>query len=148
MRSCLICLMIRSYWTFKHFGDYTTQDPVSETLYNEDGTVQMAKLKALSRTYAQKIAGKPATIEMRFHHNSTDKLFELSYEVNPLCAVQETVIYYNSQLHYPNGYSTSVEPSNMATVVPGKQPNTVIIKHNSGTQGEISFQLKAKSKSN
>eukprot|EP01138_Halocafeteria_seosinensis_P007281 gb/GECG01007444.1/.p1 GENE.gb/GECG01007444.1/~~gb/GECG01007444.1/.p1 ORF type:complete len:562 (+),score=47.45 gb/GECG01007444.1/:1-1686(+) len=132
-----------SYWTFKHFADYTTQDPASETLYHDNGTLQMEKLKTLSRTYAQKIAGIPDTIYMHFAHNSSTKEFNLSYEINPKATVQETVVYYNSELHYPRGYSANVTPPGIAKVVPGDVENRLLIEHSPGSTGRIQFRLVA-----
>jgi len=49
-------LLSTAYWSFKEYDDITTQNPATETLYNDDGTLQMLKLRALSRTYAPFVA--------------------------------------------------------------------------------------------
>jgi len=43
-----------AYWQFKEFKDLTTSAAdKSEGFYNKDGTLQTAKVKALSRTYVK-----------------------------------------------------------------------------------------------
>eukprot|EP00936_MAST-01D_sp_MAST-1D-sp1_P000590 g590.t1 len=64
-----------AYWTFKSFDDITTQNQHTETFYNTDGTLQLHKLRALSRTYAMAVAGTPT----RALFSSLDASFELVY---------------------------------------------------------------------
>jgi len=45
------------YWQFKDFDDITTQNVASETFYYKNGTLQSAKVAALSEPYASHIAG-------------------------------------------------------------------------------------------
>ena len=61
---------------FKLFQDLTTAGP-TESLYDQNGNLEIAKVKALSRTYAQAIAGVP--ISMIFDPNTSH--FHLSYQV-------------------------------------------------------------------
>ena len=49
-----------AYWTYKSFDDITTENKVTETFFKADGTLQMNKIKRLSRTYAMAIAGTPS----------------------------------------------------------------------------------------
>lgn len=96
------------YWQFKYYQDITTCTPVGESLYNADGTVVDDKLKVLSRTYPQAVAG--SNIEYSFDQVSAH--FELSY--NLLSALPEnelastTVVYFNRQYHYPFGAQIEV----------------------------------------
>lgn len=48
-----------SYWQFKKYQDLTTttRPATSESFYTEDGHLQTNKVRALSRSYAQAIAG-------------------------------------------------------------------------------------------
>lgn len=97
-----------AYWQFKYYEDYTTADS-AEPLYNRDGTLEVEKLKVLSRTYAQAVAGVP--INMGFDSKSAD--FYFIYEANATQAVQNlpTEIYLNEALHYPGGFDIEVLPS-------------------------------------
>lgn len=55
-----------AYWSWKSFNDITTQNGVTETLYNEDGSLQLPKLRALTRSYAPAVAAVPGTVFSRF----------------------------------------------------------------------------------
>ncbi len=48
-----------SYWQFKKYQDLTTaaSPATTESFYNEDGELEINKVRALSRSYAQAIAG-------------------------------------------------------------------------------------------
>lgn len=47
-----------AYWQFKYFNDITTTAGTgSEGFYNPDGTLQIRKVKALSRTYVKHAQG-------------------------------------------------------------------------------------------
>jgi len=49
-----------AYWQFKNYADLTTSAGTgSEGFYNEDGTLQDWKVKALSRTYVMLTQGVP-----------------------------------------------------------------------------------------
>lgn len=72
--------MIQSwtYWTFKGYNDITTQNSATETFFRNNGELQMPKVKALSRPYAQVTAGVPL-------HQSFDpdtKVFNFSFSCN------------------------------------------------------------------
>merc|ERR1719221_1084258 len=77
-------------------------------MYDSDGSLEVLKLKTLSRTYAQAVAGRP--LQMGFERkNST---FTLLYRA-PLSEELRrapTEIYLNEALHYPRGYSLTVTP--------------------------------------
>jgi endoglycosylceramidase len=131
-------LWCRSY---KNFDDITTQNPATETLYNADGTLQTFKVSALSRTYAQVIAGVPGSITMSY--NSTTFAFSLSYKINQALTTQTTVVYLNQQLHYPNGYVYTITPPGVANVTQ-TEPNYLSIQHCNGATGQLTFTLQAK----
>ena len=48
-----------SYWQFKKYQDLTTttRPATAESFYTDDGQLQLNKVRALSRSYAQAIAG-------------------------------------------------------------------------------------------
>jgi predicted negative regulator of RcsB-dependent stress response len=48
-----------SYWQFKKYQDLTTaaSPATTESFYTDDGELEMNKVRALSRSYAQAIAG-------------------------------------------------------------------------------------------
>lgn len=92
-----------AYWMLKKFGDFTTANK-AESLYNDRGELETVKLKALSRTYAQAIAGKP--LKMSFDPNTGN----FSLDFNATVTSAPTEIYFNEVLHYPNGYVAEYEP--------------------------------------
>jgi hypothetical protein len=58
-----------AYWQFKTYEDLTTSaGNRSEGFYNNDGTLQKQKVKALSRTYVKQAAGTLQT--SKFSSNS------------------------------------------------------------------------------
>jgi len=98
-----------AYWQFKYYADLTTSG-TGEGFYNKDGVLEENKVKALSRTYPQAVAGIPIYIEF---HPENGK-FELDYHINP-SIVLPTEIYLNEKYYYPKGYTVSVTPTNTAT---------------------------------
>lgn len=111
-----------TYWTWKSFEDITTENPQTETLYEPDGSLQMAKLSTLSRTYAQAIAGHP--IDMSYDPHSSE--FRLDYMiVSGITGMTE--IYFNEHLHYSNGFTVSLQPKNTATW--HQQGNIIFVTH-------------------
>lgn len=106
------------YWQYKYFNDLTTSGDASESLFNKDGSLQLDKVKALARTYAHRVAGRPT------HHRFRPEngYFELSYEVDckSPAAPTETVVFFHEQLWYPRGYDYLLYPS---------QPGLVAVQH-------------------
>ncbi|CAF5191938.1 unnamed protein product [Rotaria magnacalcarata] len=101
-----------SYWQFKKYQDLTTaaSPATTESFYDENGELEMNKVRALSRSYAQAIAGQP--IFMYFEPISAD--FQLDFKINT--AIQQpTIIYINEDLNYPNGNNIKVTPANSLT---------------------------------
>ena len=84
---------------YKSFGDHTTAGGHFEGMYNEDGTPQALKLKALTRTYVHAFQGTP--VKMFFH--TEDASFTCSFIFDAkISAPTEIFIYFD--LHYPGGY--------------------------------------------
>jgi len=93
-----------AYWQLKKFHDLTTAN-AAEPLYDARGGLEGAKLKLLSRTYAQAIAGEP----LRMSFQAGTAAFELEY--NATVATAPTEVYLNEALFYPRGYQAEVEPA-------------------------------------
>lgn len=87
------------YWQFKYFQDLTTCTPQGESLYQDDGTVCMDKLKILSRTYPQAVAGAIRS----YTFNVATGTFDLSFNPTSRSAGDITEIYVNHDLTYPHG---------------------------------------------
>merc|ERR1711871_1166165 len=94
-----------AYWQYKFYHDYTTMNQ-NEAFYDRNGDLETLKVKTLSRTYAQAIAGVP--VHMAF--NSKTGQFDLEYKPN-LNITKHTEIYMNSPLYYPHGYNVDLTPS-------------------------------------
>lgn len=71
-----------------------------------NGTIIVENVRALSRTYAQAVAG--STIVNQF--NSADSSFVLQYIASPDIQAP-TLVYVASKWHYPKGYQITVMPS-------------------------------------
>jgi len=75
-------------------------------VFLSNGTENHAVRKALSRTYAQYVAGR--TVSMTFDWEDT-RNFTLLFKMNTLVSAP-TVIYTNTQYWYPNGFELKVSP--------------------------------------
>ncbi|CAF3840020.1 unnamed protein product [Rotaria sordida] len=96
-----------SYWQFKKYGDLTTSvsPATTESFYTEDGKLEINKVRALSRTYPQAIAGLP--LSMSF--DPTTANFELRFIINTDIE-KPTVIYLNEEFNYSHGIIINVTP--------------------------------------
>lgn len=95
-----------AYWSFKGFDDITTADANTESFYNPDGTLQMNKVKALSRTFAKTVAGHPNSMSF----DPSTAIFMLSLTTLKIDATT-TEVFVPEKYHYPQGYKVTVEPS-------------------------------------
>lgn len=109
-------LLSTAYWSFKEYHDITTQNPATETLYNDDGSLQTIKLRALSRTYAPFIAARPGTASMRFNATDPSSPFELSYTTGSGLGNTSTEVFLNAELRYTQGVRYSLVPEGAGTV--------------------------------
>ena len=116
-----------TYWTYKSFEDITTQNKATETFFNEDGSLQSAKVRALSRTYAPSVAtAEPASVRVRFDSESSN--FQLSYNASP--GGGETTIYANEALRYPSGVNVTLQAGPGVALSWAKpSPNTIVVMH-------------------
>jgi endoglycosylceramidase len=94
-----------AYWQLKFYDDFTTKNK-EESFWDTNGKLEVQKLRTLSRTYAQAIAGVP--LSMSF--DSKTAQFDLSFRPRALGAPTE--IYLNEDLHYKDGYDLSILPAN------------------------------------
>ena len=97
-----------TYWQFKKFADFTSTAPnTTESFYDQDGELEVNKVRALSRSYAQAIAGQPIT--MIFNPNTSQ--FRLQFIINTGIQ-QPTMVYINEDFNYPQGVRIVVDPKN------------------------------------
>ncbi|CAJ1339558.1 unnamed protein product, partial [Effrenium voratum] len=99
-----------TYWQLKKFKDFTTANS-GESMFMKDGTVEVDKLRTLTRSYAPAIAGRP----LRMDFDSGTRIFELDFMVS---VEAPTEIYINEALHYPAGYALNVLPPNCLKELP------------------------------
>lgn len=92
-----------TYWQFKSFNDITTAGP-AESFYNGD-QLEESKVKVLSRTYAQSIAGVPQSMEFNPNHGE----FQLAFIPT---STQPTEIFLNEKYYYSNGFQVKMIPEN------------------------------------
>jgi len=92
-----------AYWQFKYFDDITTISGPKESLYNTNGSLQLQKLTALSRTFCPAIAGTP--MSMRFEPSTG--AFRVRYMTDFDTRLLPTEIYLNHEIHYPAGVHKS-----------------------------------------
>ncbi|KAF2069016.1 hypothetical protein CYY_009664 [Polysphondylium violaceum] len=108
-----------TYWAFKYYNDLTTAGS-SESLYLPNGQLDVIKVKSLSRTYAQAIAGIP--LYMNFDPLSSD--FQFKYYINTSIS-EPTIIYLNQEFYYSNGFTVNITTGDaMYKVV---EPNNVYV---------------------
>ncbi len=102
------------YWQFKYYQDITTCTPVGESLYDENGEIVMDKLRVLSRSYPQIVAGAVQS----YHFNMETAKFDLTF--TPLASVSlssgatakeaepyTSELYVNREIYYPHGVSVT-----------------------------------------
>ncbi len=68
-----------SYWEYKFFEDITTVSDADESFYFPNGTLQQAKVSAMSRTYAYAIQGRG--VEMTFQPGPNAK-FQMAFHAD------------------------------------------------------------------
>ena len=98
---CDLAISGWAYWQFKIYKDLTTTAGTgSEGFYNEDGSLQVRKVKALARTYLVKT---PGTLKQQ-QFNSTTGNFIARFEVGDKTTEVKALLYANTEFWYPNGY--------------------------------------------
>ena len=93
-----------AYWMYKSFYDHTTTAAENEEgIFNDDGTIQKMKEKALSRTYIQYYQGIP--LEVNFNDETNDFYASFKYDGN---INESSVLYLNKNLNYKDGYNLKI----------------------------------------
>lgn len=94
-----------AYWQFKKYGDLTTTAMTgNEGFYNEDGTLQEDKVKALTRTYVQAAQGTLQSVSF----DSTSGSFVSSYLLD-VSVIAPTVVFYSQDYWYEKGVAFTVK---------------------------------------
>ena len=93
-----------AYWMYKSYNDHTTTAAEGqEGIFNDDGTIQKMKEKALTRTYILYYQGIPE----EFNFNDDNKEFNALFEYNKSITAP-TIIYINKELNYRKNYELKV----------------------------------------
>ena len=93
-----------AYWMYKSFYDHTTTAAENEEgIFNDDGTIQKMKEKALSRTYIQYYQGIP--LEVIFNDETNEFYASFKYDGN---IKESSVLYLNKNLNYKDGYDLKI----------------------------------------
>ena len=95
-----------AYWKFKTYADLTTSAGTgSEGFWNQEGTLQDYKVKALARSYM------PYTQSNLFHMKfDTETAFlDASFTFSDASKDSETSVYLNKEYWYPSGYDVYVK---------------------------------------
>ena len=93
-----------AYWMYKTFNDHTTTAyEGQEGIFNNDGTIQNMKEKALTRSYILYYQGIPNSFI--FDDNTKEFNAEFIYEKS---ISDPSVIYINKELNYKNGYKLKI----------------------------------------
>ena len=118
-------------WEYKPFAgalEDGTCTGCPPCLFLNNGSANHYVRKALSRTYAQRVAGHATKVEFDSDWKTGGR-FELEFEMDT--AIQApTIIYVNEQYWYPNGYNLSLTPQN-AQIVDYKREKSYVEVYNS-----------------
>jgi len=115
-----------AYWEFKNYADLTTSAGTgSEGFYNDDGTLQKAKVKALARSYFAATQGVPTSITF-------DAMFGdfVGYYTVDTTITEPTILFYSGENFYPSGYILTVTDSTGAALMKVKDMDVVDSKTN------------------
>ena len=130
------------YWTYRSYGDITTQNSDTETFFFPNGSIQSNKIKALSTTYPQSVAGVPSSIH--YYFDRVDSTFGLHYITTKSdCGIDNsntTEIYLNEAMWYSNGYVVNVSKP---LVWKSSRKNYIEVEHPCGVfSGEYMVYVK------
>ena len=125
-----------AYWMFKSYHDHTTTAAENEEgIFNDDGTIQNMKEKALSRSYIQYFQGIP--LEVFFNDETNEFLASFKYDKN---INEPSVLYLNKDLNYKNGYILSITDENgkkIEEIVLEEKENYIYFKINRNTDEDL-----------
>lgn len=95
-----------AYWQFKTFEDLTTSAGTgSEGFWNQDGSLQDYKVKALARSYLPYTQG--TLNKMKFDTNTS--YLKANFTYSESTKDSETVLYLNQEYWYINGYELVIK---------------------------------------
>ena len=130
-----------AYWTYKSFDDVTTQNAHTETLFNADGSLQEAKARALARTYARAVAGRP--LAMSFDPHSA--VFALRFIPAPAAAAcgaaggaaaaYATEVFVHLDYYYPEGHEVAITGADGADLVAAGQASVATLEQGNSPAG-------------
>lgn len=104
-------------------------------------SLQVRKVQALARTYAQAVAGQP--VSMTFDPES--KSFSLVYNVLSGINSTTTEIFFHREFHYPNGIDILVSPAEaIARIECSDQIGVVVHNDNLPAGTTITIQIEHK----
>ncbi len=94
-----------AYWQFKTYADLTTSAGTgSEGFWNQDGSLQDYKVKALARSYMPITQG----VLSKMHFDTNTAYMKAHFAYNEASKDVETSVYLNQEYWYPNGYTVHV----------------------------------------
>ncbi len=104
-----------AYWQYKKLGDLTTTAGTgSEGFYNEDGTLQDAKVASLARPYLPYSQGTLESV----NYNMTTKVLNATFTLDTTIKAP-TVVYFNQEYTYLSGITLTLFSSTGAVLVEG-----------------------------
>ena len=120
-------------WAYKRFGDPTSADAASQSLFTDDADLSSAKrgkLLRLVRTYPQATAGVPQSL----HFDPSTGAFRFVYLPDP--RISAPTVVFVSPLHYPQGFKVVVRHGRVVSRdgrllsirAAGTDPVTVVIR--------------------
>ena len=134
------------YWTYKHFEDITTMnEDSSECFYYKNGSLQIDKVKAISRTYPKSVAGNL----VEYSYNANTKEFSMTYKVTNSTQLGVSIVYFNKELNYPNDIDDYInEPSVLVMEAITNYDSYLLLNQTKELQEgfEIKFSIKPKNK--
>ena len=129
-----------AYWMYKSYHDHTTTAAENEEgIFNEDGTLQNIKQKALSRTYIQYYQGLP--LEVFYNDDTSEFLARFEYDGN---IEEPSVLYLNNDLNYKDGYELEItddDGKKIEEVDIEKDGNYIYIKINRSKEDKFNVRI-------
>ena len=105
-----------AYWQLKNFADLTTSAGTgSEGFYNNDGTLQEGKVKALTRTYLTTTQGILSAMQFSTETSHFEGRFQVNTDIK-----LPSVVYYNQQYYYTQGINFALYNGNDVVLTEGK----------------------------
>ena len=128
-------------WMYKPYGCIKL-GLACDNATNHSGGPGEIVVENTTRTYPQAVAGN--TISYKFDKDSKD--FSLSYKVNSNCKSSRTEIYYNKAMHYPNGFTHDLTPSDHVKMSISTNGYLIFLEHdNTLKDGDvITFKMSPK----